>query len=232
MIILDAGHGGFDPGGGSNIYFKEKDLTKKITDYQFNRLNQLGLPVQLVRKGDETLNPIERIKTIQNLNPKSTDILISNHINSGGSKGGEIIYSIKGSNELPKIISEELKRTGLDIRNVYTRLNSLGNDYYFILRDTIPNQSMIIEYGFADNDDDTYRLLYDWPNLAESVVKALANYYQIPYNEPLEKIYIVKPNDTLYLIAEKFNTTVDFIKNKNNLINDTIYPGATLLISW
>ena len=58
MIILDAGHGGFDPGGGSNIYFKEKDLTKKITDYQFNRLNQLGLPVQLVRKGDETLNPI------------------------------------------------------------------------------------------------------------------------------------------------------------------------------
>ena len=29
MIIIDAGHGGFDPGGGSNVYFKEKDLTKK-----------------------------------------------------------------------------------------------------------------------------------------------------------------------------------------------------------
>ena len=32
-LIIDAGHGGFDPGGGSNIYFKEKDLTLKISNY-------------------------------------------------------------------------------------------------------------------------------------------------------------------------------------------------------
>ena len=231
MIILDAGHGGFDPGGGSNIYFKEKDLTKNITDYQFNRLKELGLPVKLVRQNDETLTPAERIMAVQKLNPKPTDILISNHINNGGSKGGEVIYSIKGSSELPTIISEELQKTGLNIRNVYTRLNSLGKDYYFILRDTIPNQSMIIEYGFADNSEDTYRLLYEWPILAESVVKAILKYYQIPYKEPAEKTYIVKPNDSLYLIANKFNTSIASIKKRNNLLNDTIYPGATLYIS-
>lgn len=232
MIILDAGHGGFDPGGGSNIYFKEKNLTKEITDYQFNRLNELGLPVQLVRKNDETLTPNERINVINNLNPKQSDILISNHINTGGSNGGEVIYSIKGSNELPLMIAEELRKSGLNIRNVYTRLNSVGKDYYFILRDTIPNQSMIIEYGFADNPSDTYRLLYEWPNLAESVVKALANYYQIPYTPPATTTYIVKPNDTLYKIAQSFNTTVENIKNNNNISSDEIYPGAKLLISW
>lgn len=232
MIILDAGHGGFDPGGGSNIYFKEKDLTKKITDYQFRRLNELGLPVKLVRTGDETLSPNQRIDTIRQLNPKTTDILLSNHINNGGSTGGEIIYSIRSSKELPTMIADELKSTGLTIRNVYTRKNSLGKDYYFILRDTIPNQAMIIEYGFADNNDDTYTLLYEWPKLAESVVKALANYYQIPYTKPKEITYIVKPNDSLFNIANEFGTDIDSIKRTNNLNTDLIYPGATLYISW
>ena len=231
MIILDAGHGGFDPGGGSNIYFKEKDLTKQITDYQYKRLNELGLPVQRVRKNDETLTPNQRIEVIQNLNPRVSDILISNHINNGGSQGGEVIYSIKSSNELPILIANELKNVGVNIRNVYTRLNSLGRDYYFILRDTIPNQSMIIEYGFADNQEDTYKLLYEWPILAESVVKALAKYYQIPYTPPSVITYIVKPNDSLYNIATKYNTTIDEIKQNNNLSSDIIYPGAILLIS-
>ena len=75
MIILDAGHGGFDPGGGSNIYFKEKDLTKKITDYQFKRLKELGLPVSLVRMNDETLNPSDRISKINSLNPNFQTII-------------------------------------------------------------------------------------------------------------------------------------------------------------
>ncbi len=231
MIILDAGHGGYDPGGGSNVYFKEKNLTKEITDYQFMRLKELGLPVELVRKNDETLTPNERINVIKNLNPKETDILISNHINTGGSNGGEVIYSIEGTNELPTMIAQELNKAGLNIRNVYTRLNSSGQDYYFILRDTVPKQSMIIEYGFADNPTDTYRLLYEWPNLAESVIKALANYYQIPYVEPAVTIYIVKPDDTLYKIAQKYNTTIETIKKNNNLTENIIYPGAKLLIS-
>ena len=85
---------------------------------------------------------------------------------------------------------------------------------------------------FADNSEDTYRLLYEWPILAESVVKGILKYYQIPYKEPAEKTYIVKPNDSLYLIANKFNTSIASIKKRNNLLNDTIYPGATLYISW
>ena len=30
MVIIDAGHGGWDPGGGTNTYFKRKDMTKKL----------------------------------------------------------------------------------------------------------------------------------------------------------------------------------------------------------
>lgn len=232
MIIIDAGHGGFDPGGGSNPYFKEKDLTKKISDYQKKRFDELGIPSILVRTSDETLSPKDRTNRITKIGAKESDILISNHINNGGSIGAEVIYSVKSDNELPNMIANELAKTGVTIRNVYTRLNRLGRDYYFIMRDTIPNKSMIIEYGFADNDEDTYRLIYEWPNLAEAVVKALTNYYQLPYTPPKETTYIVKPNDSLYLIATRYNTTIDKIKDDNNLSSNTIYPGATLLISW
>lgn len=230
MVIIDAGHGGFDPGGGSNIYFKEKDITSKISKYMKKRFDELGIPSVLVRTGDETLNPSERINKIVSLGAKQNDILISNHVNSGGSKGAEVIYSLRGNNTLPNLIGKSLSKTGILIRNVYTRRGKTGKDYYFILRNTAPNNAMIVEYGFADDDEDTYRILYNWPTLAEAVVRAVSEYLNIEYSNPNEITYIVKPNDSLYKIAEKFNTSVSKIKENNNLTSNTIYPGAILKI--
>ena len=230
MVIIDAGHGGFDPGGGSNIYFKEKDITSKISKYMKNRFDELGIPSVLVRTGDETLNPSERISKIVSLGAKDNDILISNHVNSGGSKGAEVIYSLRGNNTLPNLIGNNLKQTGIPIRNIYTRRGKTGKDYYFILRNTTPNNAMIVEYGFADDDEDTYRILYNWPTLAEAVVKAVSEYLNIEYSNPNEITYIVKPNDSLYKIAEKYKTSVSKLKENNNLPSNTIYPGAILKI--
>lgn len=42
--------------------------------------------------------------------------------------------------------------------------------------------------------------------------------------------YVVKPGDTLYLIARQHNTTVAEIKKANGLASDIIYPGQVLLI--
>lgn len=230
MIIIDAGHGGWDPGGGSNAYFKEKEMNKKISDYQKMRFDELGIPSKRTRTSDETLTPSQRIARIESLGATTNDILISNHINNAGSGGGEVIYSLKSSDILPKQIANELAKTGLPIRNVYQKMGKNGNDFYFILRNTAPNTSMIIEYGFANNDDDTYRILYNWPEMAESVVKAVANYLNVEYKKPSYLTYIVRPNDSLYKIAETYHTTVDRIKNVNGLTSDTIYPSAQLLI--
>lgn len=230
QIIIDPGHGGFDPGGGTNNFFKEKDMNLLISKYQDARFKELGINSKIVRNSDETLTPKARIEKIASFNPTSSDILISNHINSGGDIGGEVIYSVRGNNQLPNIIANNLKNTGLKIRNVYQRKNRLGKDFYFIQRDIIPNNALIIEYGFADNDIDSNRLRFEWPNLAESVVKAIADYLKIPYTQSNIITYIVKENDSLYSIANKFNTTINKIKETNNLTSNEIYPEDILYI--
>lgn len=230
QIIIDPGHGGFDPGGGTNNYFKEKDMNLLISKYQDARFKELGINSKLVRNSDETLTPKDRIDRINSFSPTTSDILISNHINSGGDIGGEVIYSIRGNNQLPNIIANNLKNNGLKIRNVYQKKNRLGKDFYFIQRDTIPNNALIIEYGFADNEIDSNRLRFEWPLLAESVVKAIADYLKVPYAPSNVITYIVKENDSLYSIANKFNTTVNKIKQTNNLASNEIYPEDILYI--
>jgi N-acetylmuramoyl-L-alanine amidase len=229
-IIIDPGHGGFDPGGGSNQYFKEKDINLLISNYQNARFKELGIDSQLVRTYDETLTPKNRIDRINTFSPSSSDILISNHINVGGDSGGEVIYSVRGNKNLPNLIANNLTSTGLKIRNVYQRKNRLGKDFYFVQRDTIPNDALIIEYGFADNELDNNRIRFNWPELAEAVVKGIAEYLNIPYSRPNIITYIVKKDDSLYTIAKRFNTTVDKIKKDNNLTSNEIYPENILYI--
>lgn len=43
-------------------------------------------------------------------------------------------------------------------------------------------------------------------------------------------VYVVKKGDSLYKIAMAYNTTVDVLKNANNLASEMIYPNQILFI--
>lgn len=85
MVIVDAGHGGSDPGA-SNGDIVEKDYTLKISNYMYNRFKDLGIPTVITRGTDVTLNPNERINIIRPNVTSSDDIVISNHLNAGGAE--------------------------------------------------------------------------------------------------------------------------------------------------
>lgn len=87
-IVIDAGHGGTDPGASGNGII-EKELTLAISKELQSELEKLGIPVFMTRTTDETLTPSERTKRILNAyGNKENVIVISNHINAGG---GEVI---------------------------------------------------------------------------------------------------------------------------------------------
>lgn len=234
MVIIDAGHGGSDPGGGSNEYWLEKDLNLKIALYEYERLKQLGVPVSLTRDSDITLNPTDRVNKVYSLATGKNDILISNHINVdyGRIDGAEVIYSIKDPKTLASLIASNIQAAGQNLSpsGVYTRTNELGNDYYYIIRNVRPVKSVLVEFGFADSPkDDVVQLRDNWQRLAEAVVKSVCEYLGYPYSigSPIGKYTVIK-GDTLYSIANKFNTTVNDLKLVNNLTTNTIYPGQVL----
>ena len=234
MIVVDAGHGGSDPGAIGNSII-EKDLNLKISQYIYNRLRELGVPVKMTRTTDETLTPTERVNRVMNAFGASSDVLlISNHINAGGGDGAEIIYALRNSDRYPEIIAQEFEKTGQNVRKWYQRRlpSNPNRDYYFMQRDTSPIQSVTVEYGFLDSPGDDVSLLKNnWERLAEAVVRATALYKGISYAPaPGENIYIVKAGDSLYSIARQFNTTVDELRRLNNLTTSTLRIGQILII--
>lgn len=85
-IVIDAGHGGDDPGASGNGII-EKDLTLKISQYMYDRFRDLGIPVKMTRTTDETISPTERVKRVLDAYGNSNDVIvISNHINAGGAE--------------------------------------------------------------------------------------------------------------------------------------------------
>lgn len=89
-IVIDAGHGGEDPGAIGNGII-EKELTMKISNYMYNKLKELGYPVYMTRTEDITLTPTERVDKVKNAFGDYSDVLvISNHINAGGGDGQSV----------------------------------------------------------------------------------------------------------------------------------------------
>lgn len=234
-VIIDPGHGGTDAGAtGNNLL--EKDYNLLISKYMYDRFKQLDVPVAITRDSDTTLSPTDRVNTILNKFGNSSDvILISNHVNSGGGEGAEVIYALRNKDTLAKRILENIGATGQETRKYYQRRlpSDTSKDYYFIHRNTGNLEPLIVEYGFIDNTKDVEFLKENYEELAEAVISAVANYIGVPYKAPnglITNTYVVQKGDTLYSIANKLGTTVSELKKENNLTSNTLQIGEVLRI--
>ena len=233
-VVIDSGHGGVD-GGSSGNGILEKEYTLKISNYIKKRLDELGIENAMTRTSDELLDQSTRPKKAQSFFGKGNDVIVlSNHLNAGGGDGAEIIYALRNSDALSKLIAKELESSGQNVRKYYQRRlpSNPSKDYYYLLRDTPNNETLIVEYGFLDSTGDDVNLIKNnWEDLAEAVVKALANYIGVPYSLNEESdYYVVKKGDSLWSIAKKYNMTVDELKSINNLKSNLLSIGQRLKI--
>lgn len=232
-VIVDAGHGGDDPGAvGNNLL--EKDLNLRAAQYMYKRLQELGIPAIIIRDTDETLPKNPRIqRALEAFNNSPNTILISNHINAGGGEGTEIVYSLRNDSTLATMALNNIGDAGQIKRQVYQRRlpENPSKDYYYILRETGNTEPLLVEYGFIDNTNDARKLRDNLELYVEGVVKAIADYTGFNYQPPVtSNYYIVQKGDTLYSIATRYNMTVQELKNLNNLTTDILSVGQRLLI--
>lgn len=202
-IVIDPGHGGTDPGAVGNG-FQEKDLNLKISQYMYDELQKLGVPVTLTRRTDETLSPTERVNRVKNAYGNTPDVLvISNHINAAGSEqtgaeGAEVIYALRNNDTLAKNILENIGDAGQITRKYYQRRlpSNPSKDYYFMLRDTANTTPVIVEYGFIDNASDINRVNQNYKKYVDAVINGIKETYGLGGNT---NTYTVKSGDRVFM---------------------------------
>ncbi len=233
-IVVDAGHGGDDPGAVAGG-LQEKNFNLEAANYMYQRFQDLGIPVVSTRTDDTTLTREQRLNTMRSLGTDSQVIILANHINSGGGEGAEVVYPLRSTDTLARNILEAIGEEGQIMRKYYQRRlpEDPSKDYYYIMRETPNTTALLIEYGFIDNANDVKKLEENLLDYVEAVVRAVANYTGTPYTPPggaPQNTYTVQAGDTLYAIAQRFGITVDALKSANNLTSNTLRVGQVLKI--
>lgn len=233
MIVIDPSKGGRESGVTGNGIV-EKDYNLLISEYIFNRLKSLGADVKIIRTTDEYISEDDRANKILNAYGNNSKVVaLSNMLGNTGS-GAEIIYALRNNSNLASALAENLDDAGLTVSKYYQRRseNDTSKDYHNIQKDTGLIETIIVNYGNINNINEATNIKNEWEDYAEAVVKSLANYTNVPYYKEGEsqEIYIVKKGDSLWKIANKYNTTVEKLKSANNLKTNTLSVGQKLVI--
>lgn len=214
----------------------EKDFTFTIAKYINERLNNIGIENFLVDENNTGLTDEEKVNIIKNKYGNGNNIIvISNRLNKGGKNGAEIMYPLRNNSKLASLIASNLEDAGQTVLKYYQLRNNsdTSKDDDYLIRNTANNLTIVIDYGYIDNTSDANFLKNNYENLAEAVVKSIANYAGVSYSPAnMEGYYIVKKGDSLWSIASKNNTTVDNIKKLNNLSSNNLSVGQVLKLSY
>jgi N-acetylmuramoyl-L-alanine amidase len=163
-IVIDPGHGGFDPGAIAVNGFQEKDGVLQISKFLKKILEEKGYEVFLTRSGDNYIELMERSRIANQFN---SDLFVSVHLNSvdiNTVDGVELFY-YKWSESNYKVRLNRLYKSPIltekEIENkIYNKIDktlesetfakNISNAFVsegFILRKTIPEDFAVLAYS-------------------------------------------------------------------------------------
>ncbi len=181
-IVLDAGHGGYDPGANAEGV-NEASLNLAIAKKLESVLVASGATVIMTRESDIDLasdhdGSVKRAdmkKRTEILSSEDATFFISLHGNISSDNschGSQIYYQIKDQNskELAMIIQESLAKT------TESKYIPVSGDF-FVLNNS-KNIGVLIEYGFLSNNNELNKLLNDkyQEAIAYSIFEGINNF--------------------------------------------------------
>ncbi len=189
IVMVDAGHGGYDPGAIAvqDIYEKEISLqiAKKVRDF----LNPSGVTTLLTReddvdyvpegvKGKKAKKQIDLNYRIAKATEAKADIFVSIHVNStvtGKNSGAETFYYL--NSEESKMLAVNIQQELIKISGMNRRIAKPG-DFYIIKNTSMP--AVIVEVGYLSNYNERKKLLQSWyqEQVARAIAKGIANYFE------------------------------------------------------
>ncbi len=164
-VVIDAGHGGTDPGKVGINDQLEKDINLEIAIMLKDFLQAEGIQVIMTREGDKGLydenasnkkvqDMKRRLEIIENANPVLVVSIHQNSYHEEYVKGAQVFYyaTSEESKRLAGVLQEQLR--ALDPEN---NRQAKGNDSYFLLKKT-SRTIVIVECGFLSNREEAEKL--------------------------------------------------------------------------
>jgi N-acetylmuramoyl-L-alanine amidase len=164
IIVIDAGHGGFDPGAVSDSGTREDEINLKIANKLRRHLKDQGAKVVMTRKTDGALGKNKREdmkKRVEIIKNSNADIVISIHLNKFQQSkyyGAQTFY-IAGSQEGRKL-AQCIQTKLIDILDRgNTRQIKAVSDLLILKAGQAP--SVVVECGFLSNPQEERLLKTD-----------------------------------------------------------------------
>lgn len=162
VVVIDAGHGGEDPGKVGINDALEKDINLKIAEKVKEHLEENGIKVVMTREEDvmEDTKLADMQKRVELINKTKPAITVSIHQNSysdSAIKGAQVFYYTDSEigKEAASLMQEELRN--IDDEN--TRQIKDNNTYYMLKKTEVP--TIIVECGFLSNPMEAEKLVTD-----------------------------------------------------------------------
>lgn len=187
-VVIDAGHGGFDPGKVGCDGTLEKNINLFIALQLKEILEKEKITVLMTReedkavgKSDGEISKKEDMRSrVELINTSGADLAVSIHQNSftdAASKGAQVFYHT-GSTEgaiLAKLIQEEIKQV---LQDGNRRMEKADNTYYMLKKTSCP--LVIVECGFLSNYEETALLKEEsyQKKLAEGIAEGIKIYLE------------------------------------------------------
>ncbi len=113
IIVIDAGHGGFDPGAIGQNGLEEKDVNLEVALRVAQKLKEAGQKVVLTRSSDKFISLKQRVRLANSLPAKLFISIHANSFNNNISSGTETYYSDTNTNaaaskKIAQLIQEEM----------------------------------------------------------------------------------------------------------------------------
>lgn len=174
IVVIDAGHGGKDPGAISYLGYYEKEVNLKVAQKVAWILKNQGVKVIMTRNNDTFLEKEDRAEIA---NRAGADLFVSIHHNSNHSRvhRGYTIYIAPNASDMSRragrLIEKSMASTGLSSNGMRT------NDYRVLMRTQGP--AVLVECGYLSNPSEA-AILYDGSvqnriadAIAQGILKAL-----------------------------------------------------------
>lgn len=156
-IVLDAGHGGYDPGAIGPTGLMEKQVNLSLALKTQSILEQKGYKVFLTRFDDRYLSLAERVNYVQQVNP---DLFLSLHCNGAtrrDKRGVSVYFDSSAISEEPLLLVRREKLARIIQTNLVssTGLPDLGiqrSGFYVLRQTSVP--AVLVETAFITNPEE------------------------------------------------------------------------------